>query len=68
MVSSNNVGVLIVPQELKNLSNSLEFLNNTYKVAKNIYPDIHSLIVVSDPIYSLLVRGDISLHEVQTLR
>lgn len=62
---SNGVAVLYIPVSMKDIAGSFEFSSTVFGLARSIHPGLQSLIISSDSIYELVVKGQVSLADVK---
>ena len=63
-VTENNIALLIVNDSVETYS-TIEVLNKAYSVAKKIYPQINSIIVVSGDIYNFIDNKIAEIHDIK---
>lgn len=61
----SGTSLLVVPETLSSLATSLEFLSQAYRIAKQLYPEMHSLLPVSGSEYELLIDDEIEIHDIK---
>lgn len=61
----SGTALLVVPEVLMNLATSIEFLSKAFGLAKELYPEMHSLLPVSNVEYELLLSDDIEIYEIK---
>ena len=64
-VAESNVGVIVVGNGLEtSVYTSLEVLTRAYPIAKKVYPQLQSLIILSGDIYSALEENILEIHNI----
>jgi hypothetical protein len=64
-ITENNIGLLVVNDEEYEIYNSLELLSNVYTVAKKMYPQLASVIVLQGDVYQLLKQDYVEIHDIK---
>jgi hypothetical protein len=57
-----------VPEKDKPLASTLEVLSFVYPIARKLYPESSSLLVVSGPEYNLIDGGDVDIVDVKVIK
>ena len=64
-ITENNIGLLVVNDEEYEIYNSLELLSNTYAVAKKMYPQLASIVVLQGDVYNLIEEELVEIHDIK---
>lgn len=65
-VTENNIALLVVKDSV-DLYSTIEVLSKAYSIAKKIYPQINSIIVVSGDIYNFIDNNIAEIHDIKII-
>jgi len=65
-ITDNNIGLLVVNDTVE-IYSTIEVLSKAFYVAKKLYPQINSIIVVSGDTYDFLENDIAEIHDIKII-